>query len=257
MKYDINFIWNTKGKNMRKKFVVIFVSFFVLITVVLSVIILKYKNAIEFFIETDEPKNVFYAEDFGFEDIKSNTDYDNDGLEDYADIVEGARIDAENKPTYRSKYYDGGYPPDNEGVCADVVWRALKNAGYLLKDMVDEDIKNNVSLYPRVEGKPDPNIDFRRVKNLKVFFERNHISLTIDLSRIEEWNPGDIVIFQSESKDHIGIISDKRNAKGIPYIIHNAGQENREEDGLEFYNEYAWPITGHYRLRDINEEENW
>ena len=25
-----------------------------------------------------------------------------------------------------------------------------------------------------------------------------------------------------------------------------------DEDGLEFYNEYAWPITGHYRLKDNN-----
>ena len=34
-------------------------------------------------------------------------------------------------------------PPDTEGVCTDVIWRAFKNAGYSLKDMVDEDIKNN------------------------------------------------------------------------------------------------------------------
>ena len=134
-------------------------------------------------------------------------------------------------------------------MCTDVIWRALKNAGYLLKDMIDEDIKNNVSLYPRVGGKPEPNIDFRRVPNLKVYFAKNHISLTLDLNEIQEWNPGDIVVFGQE---HIGIISDKRNEKGIPYIIHNANQNNREEDGLEFYNEYAWPITGHYRLRDDN-----
>ena len=236
---------------MRKKFVIIFCLIFMIITIGLSVFIIKNETLIEYYLKnynTDEiaTKTVFYAEDFGFEDIKSNTDFDNDGLEDYADIVEGARIDAENKPTYKSAYYTGGYPPDNEGVCTDVIWRAFKNAGYLLKDMVDEDIKNNVSLYPRVEGKPDPNIDFRRVPNLMVYFERNHISLTLDLNEIEEWQPGDIVAF---GKDHVGIISDKRNAKGIPYIIHNGAQENREEDGLEFYNEYAWSITGHYRLK--------
>lgn len=32
---------------------------------------------------------------------------------------------------------EGGYPPDNIGVCIDVVWRAFANAGYSLKDMVD------------------------------------------------------------------------------------------------------------------------
>lgn len=111
--------------------------------------------------------------------------------------------------------------------------------------MVDEDIKNNVDKYPRVDGKPDSNIDFRRVPNLKVYFERNQINLTTDLSKIEEWQPGDIVVFGSS---HIGIISDKRNKKGIPYLLHNEGQPLREEDILEVYNKYE-PITGHYRMK--------
>ena len=81
-----------------------------------------------------------------------------------------------------------------------------------------EDIAQNVESYSRVNGKPEPNIDFRRVPNLKVYFERNHITLTTDLNEIAEWQPGDIVVF---GKTHIGIISDKRNSKGIPYLIHN------------------------------------
>jgi len=234
---------------MRKKFVITFVSIFVLITILLTYLVFRYRNFVYSYVKSNIKQTVFYAKDFGFEDIKSNTDFDGDGIDDYTDIVQGARIDAENKPTYKSVYYQGGYPPDNEGVCTDVIWRALKNAGYTLKDMVDEDIKNNVNLYPRVAGKPDPNIDFRRVPNLMVYFERNHIKLTIDLEEIEEWQPGDIVTFGTR---HIGIISDKRNEKGIPYIIHNGGQTNREEDGLEFYNEYGWPISGHYRLKDEN-----
>lgn len=191
-------------------------------------------------------KTVYYASDFNIETIISNTDYDNDGIDDYTDILQGAKIEAKNKPTYKSAYYAGGYPPDNEGVCTDVIWRSLKNAGYSLKDMVDEDIKNNVSKYPRVNGKPDPNIDFRRVPNLKVYFERNQITLTTDLSKIEQWQPGDIVVFGTS---HIGIISDKRNKKGIPYLLHNGGQPIREEDGLELYSKYE-PITGHYRMKD-------
>lgn len=191
-------------------------------------------------------KITYTAEDFGIETIVSKTDYDNDGTDDYTDILQGAKIEAENKPTYKSTYYAGGYPPDNEGVCTDVIWRALKNAGYTLKDIVDKDIKENTDKYPRVAGKPDPNIDFRRVPNLKVYFERNHIVLTTDLSKIEQWQPGDIVVFGST---HIGIISDKRNAKGIPYLIHNGGQPIREEDFLETYDKYE-PISGHYRLKE-------
>ena len=190
-------------------------------------------------------KTVYYAEDFGITTIKSESDKDADGIDDYTDILLGARAEAERNPTYKSEYYAGGYPPDTEGVCTDVIWRALRDAGYTLKDMVDEDIAQNVSEYPRVQGKPEPNIDFRRVPNLKVYFERNHITLTNDLSLIAEWQPGDIVVFGSS---HIGIISDKRNKKGIPYLIHNGGQPNREEDILELYNKYE-PISGHYRIK--------
>lgn len=235
---------------MKKMFFIIFVIMFILITISVSILAIKYKNfTYSIMQEITTKERIYSAEDFGIETIKSNTDFDNDGIDDYTDILQGARIDAENKPTYRSAYYSGGYPPDDEGVCTDVIWRALKNAGYLLKDMVDEDIKNNVSLYPRVEGKPDPNIDFRRVPNLIVYFKRNHISLTIDLTEIDQWQPGDIVVF---SNDHVGIISDKRNEKGIPYLIHNGAQPNREEDGLEFYNENWRNITYHFRLKDLN-----
>lgn len=220
-------------KIIGKTFLVI-VIVFITLTILITGLLIYQKN-----------KNVYYANDFDIETVISKTDYDNDGIDDYTDILQGAKIEAENKPTYKSAYYSGGYPPDNEGVCTDVIWRALKNAGYLLKDMVDEDIKNNVDKYPRVDGKPDSNIDFRRVPNLKVYFERNQINLTTDLSKIEEWQPGDIVVFGSS---HIGIISDKRNKKGIPYLLHNGGQPLREEDILEVYNKYK-PITGHYRMK--------
>lgn len=216
-----------------KKIKVIFLITIILVLILL--ILFLYHNN----------KTVYYAEDFGITTIKSESDKDADGIDDYTDILLGARAEAERKPTYKSEYYAGGYPPDTEGVCTDVIWRALRDAGYTLKDMVDEDIAQNVSEYPRVQGKPEPNIDFRRVPNLKVYFQRNHITLTNDLSLIAEWQPGDIVVFGSS---HIGIISDKRNKKGIPYLIHNGGQPNREEDILELYNKYE-PITGHYRIK--------
>lgn len=217
-----------------RNILIVFIIIIVIVCILITAILYHQEN-----------KTVYYAEDFGIETITSQTDYDNDGIDDYTDILQGAKIEAENKPTYRSAYYDGGYPPDNEGVCTDVIWRALKNAGYSLKDMVDEDIKNYTEQYPRVAGSPDTNIDFRRVPNLKTYFERNQIVLTTDLTKIEEWQPGDIVVFGSK---HIGIISDKRNKKGIPYLIHNAGQPLREEDALELYNNYD-QITGHYRMK--------
>ncbi len=189
------------------------------------------------------PEKVYYAEDFNIEVIKSNKDMDKDGLEDYADILEGAKIEAKNKPVYKSAYYNDGYPPDNEGVCTDVIWRSLKNAGYNLKDLVDKDIQENTTQYTNID-KPDQNIDFRRVRNLKVYFDKNHTKLTNDPYKIEEWMPGDIVIFGTS---HIAIISDKRNEEGIPYIIHNASQPNRDEDAILYWYKTRG-ITGHYRM---------
>ena len=186
------------------------------------------------------PKKSYTAEDFGIETIKSSTDYNKNGTNDYTDILLGARKDAENHPTYNGNYYDGGYPPDNIGVCTDVVWRAFKNAGYSLRDMVNRDIINRREAYPQIEVR-DNNIDFRRVSNLQTFFEEYAQKLTTDTNEIAQWQPGDIVIFNGGK--HIGIVSDKRNSKGQPYIIHNGGQPNREEDYFKRAEVYA-----HYRF---------
>lgn len=186
------------------------------------------------------PKKYYSAEKFGIKTITSPVDFNNNGIDDYTDIMIGARKDAQNKPRYDGSYQAGGYPPDNIGVCTDVVWRAFKNAGYSLKDMVDKDIKENIELYPATGGKRDPNIDFRRVSNLKVYFERHAVSLTLDPTRIDQWQPGDIVTY---GQKHIAIVSDRRDSKGIPYIVHNGGQPVREEDALT-----RMDISGHFRF---------
>lgn len=170
----------------------------------------------------------------------SSYDFNGNGLSDAMDLVLGARADAENHPTYDGRYWQGGYPPDNIGVCTDVVWRAFRAAGYSLRDMVDADIAARPSAYPNVTQR-DSNIDFRRVKNLRVFFRTYAVSLTTDIRDTDAWQPGDIVIFGNDK--HIGIISDKRTESGRPYVIHNGGQNDREEDALG--ND---KVTGHYRF---------
>lgn len=159
-------------------------------------------------------------------------------------LILGARKDAIAMPAYISAYYAGGYPPDNEGTCTDLVWRAFKEAGVLLKDLVDEDIKNNRSNYSFIQYR-DPNIDFRRVQNLTVFFKNNAEVLTTNIYDTSEWKAGDIVVFGND--EHIGIVSDIRNENDIPYLIHNNDQPVREEDRLE-YGYYTMGVTGHYRF---------
>ena len=131
---------------------------------------------------------------------------------------------------------------DGDGVCTDVVAKALLGAGYDLMTLVADDIATNPNDYDILE--PDRNIDFRRVKNLKVFFRNHAISLTLDVNDIEEWLGGDIVIF----KQHIGIVSDRRNKNGIPYVIHHNDpmQKSYEEDILEKRSD----IVGHYRISE-------
>ncbi len=209
------------------------ISFYIAAFVVVTLVfVLDFFNLI--------PKKYYTAKDFGIETVESSVDFNNNGVDDYTDILLGARKDAKNHPKYDGAYVDGGYPPDNIGVCADVIWRAFKNAGYSLRDMVDADIAARKIAYSNVV-QPDTNIDFRRVKNLRVFFKEYAVELTTDITEIAEWQPGDIVIFNNNK--HIGIVSDKRNKAGMPYIIHNGGQPNREEDYLK-----RSPVVAHFRF---------
>lgn len=170
----------------------------------------------------------------------SNGDADGDGLEDQADILQSAIDYVDTRPKYKSKYYTTGYPDDRYGVCTDVVANALRGAGYDLMSLVQQDISENPQDY-KIE-KPNPNIDFRRVSNLKVFFANQALELTTDIYDIDQWQGGDIVIF----KNHIGIVSDHRNADGVTYVIHHNDpfQKSYEEDILETRDD----IVGHYRM---------
>ena len=211
--------------------------FIIVIFIIISVILV----ALLYFFNTI-PHKQYSNSDFNIETYISSVDKDNDGIDNQTDILNNVRTYIAKKPKYKSKYYETGYPDDEYGVCTDVVANGLKDAGYDLKELVNEDIINNKEKY-NIEV-IDKNIDFRRVRNLDVYLKNNSISLTKDLSQIEEWQGGDIIVF----KDHIGIISDKRNRNGIPFLIHHANpmQINYEEDVLELYGQEY--IIGHYRI---------
>ena len=185
------------------------------------------------------PHRKYTNADFNIETYKSSVDLDNYGIDDQTDILNNVRTYIATKPKYKSKYYNTGYPNDNYGVCTDVVVFGLKAAGYDLQELVDQDIRENRSRYNIKTV--DKNIDFRRVRNLKIYFDNYAISLSTSLDDISDWQGGDIVIFPS----HIGIVSDKRNKDGIPFLIHHANPYQRyyEEDVLKMYK-----IEGHYRI---------
>lgn len=213
---------------MRKFKYLIFISIFILL-VIFSLYKLNYIG-----------HKKYSNEYFGIDTYVSEIDKDNDGIDDQSDVLNNAKEYVRKKPKYKSKYYSTGYPDDEYGVCSDVVGYALLNAGYDLMTLVNNDIVNNRERYDIQVV--DKNIDFRRVVNLKVYFDNNAIKLTNDIYDIDKWQGGDIVVF----KHHIGIVSDSRNKNGVSFIIHHANkwQINYEEDILEDRND----IVGHYRI---------
>ena len=153
--------------------------------------------------KTDRPKNEYNGTEIT--PYHSSVDKDGDGTDDQTDILKNALVYVKKRPVYKSRYYQTGYPDDD----------------------IDE---------------PDKNIDFRRVKNLRIYFEHTATSLTMDVNDIEQWQGGDIVVF----KNHIGVISDRRNVEGVPYVIHHNDpyQKNYEEDILQERTD----IVGHFRI---------
>ena len=170
----------------------------------------------------------------------------------FSPIVRAARSQIGKTTSYDQSYvglsYPGGDVPLEKGVCTDVVIRALRSAvGLDLQKLVHEDMKVEFSAYPNIWGlkKPDPNIDHRRVPNLKTYFKRRGFSLPVT-RRSEDYLAGDLVTCTvGRNLAHIMIVSEKKTASGVPFVIHNIGSGTKEEDRL-----FEFPITGHYRVTE-------
>lgn len=160
-------------------------------------------------------------------------------------ILAGTLEYLETKPSYDgSRVYPGGVPTDGTGVCTDVVWYGAKAGGVNLRDAVDQDRHSAPQEYAKTAPSgevPDANIDYRRVRNLLVYFHRHAQSLTTDTTEVSAWQPGDIVVF----REHVGVVSDRRNAMGLPYLLHHEpGMWARYEADVIG----SRPVRGHFRL---------
>lgn len=172
------------------------------------------------------PRPYYTARQLGITQIQSPLDANGDGVDDYTDMLFGARDYIATKPYYKSAYYVGGYPNDGTASARTSSGRRSRPPGTISKDLVDRDILAAPSAYPNVAA-PDPNIDFRRVTNLDAYLRRHAQVLTCSLDDPAQWQPGDIVVFGD--MDHIGICSDRRNRSGVPFLIHhgNPGRRRR------------------------------
>ncbi|SRR5258708_4370086 len=150
------------------------------------------------------------------------------------------------EPAYLRIPYPGGDVPADTGVCTDEIIRSYRAVGVDLQKEVHEDMTQNFSAYPRkwrwFSGKPDSNIDHRRVPNLMVFFQR--MGETLPITTVpQDYNPGDLVTYDlGGNVPHIGIVVDRKGSSGRYMIVHNIGQGPKMEDVL-----FNWKITGHYR----------
>lgn len=159
-------------------------------------------------------------------------------------LVEDARSQIGVTRYYDATYTKLDYPlgdvPKVKGVCTDVVIRALREQKLDLQQLIHEDMRQNFARYPKKWGlkSTDRNIDHRRVPNIATYFTRKGYTVS------GEFLAGDVVTWDlGKGQTHIGIVSDRKTAAGVPLIIHNIGRGTQEEDIL-----HRFKLTGHFRL---------
>jgi len=149
-------------------------------------------------------------------------------------------------------YYAGGNPPENSGVCSDVVIRALRDAyDFDLQEKIYLDMKKFPEKYTDT---PDKNINHRRVKNILVYFKNNQKFLELtsvfnpEISgNSDAWKAGDIVTYKQIPGRlwHIGIVSGQKNRNGVPMLIDNHGYGTHVRISLL---DWDSEISGHFRF---------
>jgi D-alanyl-D-alanine dipeptidase len=179
-------------------------------------------------------------------------DADRDGIPDPVDILLGGKKTALDAAPYTGGYvgipYPNGDVPRDTGVCSDVIVRALRNAGFDLQKLVHDDVLARRSAYPFIK-RPDTNIDHRRVRTLRPWFEAHWQKLPPDPADLRTpWLPGDVVFLDTlrePGPDHIGIVSDVEGDGARPFVINSwtDGFKTSEMPLLKFV-----PVTDRYRV---------
>ncbi len=177
-------------------------------------------------------------------------------MPDFQKVVERARQEVSRGVVYDPSYVRLSYPNGDvdptRGVCTDVVVRSLRAVGIDLQRLVHEDILKRPTAYRGSSKRADSNIDHRRATPLLMWFRAHARSLPITVATDSDrasYAPGDILVWslhRNGRAEHVGVVSDRKGARGIPLIIHNIGPHPTEEDVLD-----AWQMLGHYRAAPL------
>lgn len=170
-----------------------------------------------------------------------------------ADAVSRARLEVARGVSYDPSYvrlaYPGGDVAADRGVCTDVVVRAFRAAGLDLQAKVHADVLAAPAAYAPWVKTADANIDHRRVGPLRVWLSRHAVALPLDDA--QSYRAGDVVVWSFGCKSagpgcyphHVGLVSDKKGARGLPLVVHNLGPSPTEDDALD-----RWTRVGHFRV---------
>ncbi len=180
----------------RLKGTIIFIFTILIFSVVILIIMNKFVLK----------KEYYNATDFNIKTIYSKIDYNKNGIDDYSDILLGA------KKSLKKDF--------NE---EEFITYSFKYAGYNIKKMIK---------------KYNYNKEESTINNFINYLKNNVKRVSKNISKIEDFQPGDILVFDKK----IGIISDKRNKKGNTYIIYYK-DKIVEEDIIKNID-----IKGHYRF---------
>lgn len=170
-------------------------------------------------------------------------------------ILEGAKAQLKHPANYTNHAlrlipmkFPGGDIKKSEAVCTDIIIRALRHAGIDLQALIYEDALTHPKRYRRTIKKRNPNIDHRRARNHFIYFSHHARVLPND----KDYQPGDIVLMDTISgngtpHDHIGIVSDQKNAQGN-YLVINIWTVGYQTNLMNLLKQDYPKITGHFRL---------
>lgn len=161
----------------------------------------------------------------------------------------------ESAVQYRKLSFPMGDINPSEGVCTDVIIRTLRNINIDLQALLYEDILIYPKRYPKTK-KANPNIDHRRTRVLKHWFDHNCLRLSNKLPSEgnQNWLPGDIVLFDTGINngtiyDHIGIVGNKK--KNGRYQVINLWTVGYELNYMDLLSGGYPRVVGHYRFNHL------